>query len=194
MHGMTKVQYFTACTIDGYIADENNSLDWLFEVPHDEEDDYWDQWFPSVGGLAMGATTYEWMVERHKMVDHSEEWHRFYGNRPGWVFTHHDLPLIPGVDITLVEGDVAQAYEEITQKLSGTNLWLVGGGDLVGQFHDAGLLDEIILGMTPVTLGRGAPLLPRRITSKHLAFQKAELIGQRIRIVLSVQRRQGMGS
>jgi hypothetical protein len=40
--------------------------------------------------------------------------------------------------------------------------------------------------MTPVTLGRGAPLLPRRITSKQLAFQKAELIGQRVRIALAV--------
>ena len=143
----------------------------------------------SVGGLAMGATTYEWMVERHGMVDRPEEWHRFYGNRPGWVFTHRHLPLIPGVEITLVEGDVGRAYEGMAERLSGANLWLVGGGDLVGQFHDAGLLDEIILGMTPVTLGRGAPLLPRRITSKQLAFQRAELIGQRIRIVLSVRRR-----
>jgi dihydrofolate reductase len=58
----------------------------------------------------------------------------------------------------------------------------------VGQFHDAGLLDEIIVGMTPVTLGAGAPLLPRRITSKQLAFREAELIGQRIRIVLGVKR------
>jgi hypothetical protein len=41
--------------------------------------------------------------------------------------------------------------------------------------------------MTPVTLGRGAPLLPRRITSKHLTFRSAELIGQRIRIVLGVR-------
>ena len=188
MHGMTKVQYFTACTTDGYIADENNSLDWLFEVPHDEGDEYWDQWFPSVGGLAMGATTYEWMVEHDGMVDSPDQWSRYYGDRPGWVFTHCDLPLIPGVDITFVEGDVRQAYERMTEKLSGGNLWLVGGGDLVGQFHDAGLLDEIILGMTPVTLGRGAPLLPRRITSKQLSFQTAELIGQRIRIVLSVRR------
>jgi dihydrofolate reductase len=75
----------------------------------------------------------------------------------------------------------------MTERLSGANLWLVGGGDLVGQFHDARLLDEIILGMAPVTLGRGAPLLPRRITSKELAFDKAELVGQRIRIVVSVR-------
>ena len=124
------------------------------------------------------------------MLEHEgpDSWRRYYGERPGWIFTHRDLPLIPDVDLTVVQGDVRPAYEEIVNRLGDTNLWLVGGGDLVGQFHDAGLLDEIILGMTPVTLGRGAPLLPRRITSKQLAFRSAELIGQRIRIVLGVRR------
>ena len=187
MPGVTRVQYFTACTLDGYIADENNSLDWLFEVPHSEDDGYWDWWFTAVGGLAMGATTYEWMLARYGMVERPQEWRRFYGDRPGWVFTHRDLPLIPGVEITLVKGDVVRGYAGMTERLSGANLWLAGGGDLVGQFHDAGLLDEIILGMAPVTLGRGAPLLPRRITTKDLAFDNAELVGQRIRIVVSVR-------
>jgi dihydrofolate reductase len=184
MHRVTKVQYFTACTIDGYIADENHSLAWLFEVPHDDEDVYWEEWFPSIGGLVMGATTYEWLLEH----EGPGSWRRYYGDRPGWIFTHHDLPKIPEVDITFAEGDVRPAYEEIVQRLGGANLWLVGGGDLVGQFHDAGLLDEIILGMTPVTLGRGAPLLPRQITSTQLAFRSADLVGQRVRIVLAVQR------
>ena len=181
---MTKVQYFTACTVDGYIADEQNSLDWLYEVPDGREDTFWDGWFPSVGALVMGATTYEWMLE-HGGPD---SWRRYYGERPGWIFTHRELPLVPGVDITLVQGDVRPVYEEIAQRLAGANLWLVGGGDLVGQFHDAGLLDEVILGMAPVTLGAGAPLLPRRITSREFAFRSAELIGQRIRIVLEIRR------
>jgi dihydrofolate reductase len=43
------------------------------------------------------------------------------------------------------------------------NVWIVGGGDLAGQFADAGLLDEVIVTIAPVTLGAGAPLLPRRI-------------------------------
>jgi dihydrofolate reductase len=182
-----KVQYFTACTLDGFIADENNSLDWLLEVPHDTDDQHWDQWFPGVGGLVMGATTYEWMLQRYGLADSTDRWHEFYGERPGWVFTHRELPLIPGVDVTLVAGDVRQVYAEIAAKLGDANLWVLGGGDLVGQFFDAGLLDEIILGMTPVTLGKGAPLLPRRITSKNLAFRTAELIGQRVRIVVDVR-------
>ena len=184
---MGNVQYFTACTLDGFIADENNSLDWLFEVPHHADDQHWDQWFPGVGGLVMGATTYEWMLERYGLADSTDRWHEFYGDRPGWVFTHRELPLIPGVDVTLVAGDVQQVYAEIAEKLGDANLWLLGGGDLVGQFFDAGILDEIILGMTPVTLGKGAPLLPRRITSKKLAFRTAELIGQRVRIVVDVR-------
>ena len=181
---MIRVQYFTACTLDGFIADEKNSLDWLFEVPHDADDGYWDEWFPGVGGLAMGATTYEWMIERYGLGDSTEQWHQFYGERPGWVFTHRKLPLVPDIDLTFVEGDVRHVYPEITAKIGDTNLWLLGGGELVGQFYDANLLGEIILGMTPVTLGKGAPLLPRRITSKNLAFRSAELIGQRLRIVL----------
>src|SRR3712207_8149692 len=43
------------------------------------------------------------------------------------------------------------------------NVWIVGGGDLVGQFADVGLLDEVTVSIAPVTLGAGAPLLPRRI-------------------------------
>ncbi len=56
----------------------------------------------------------------------------------------------------------------MTEAAAGRNLWVVGGGDLVGQFHDQGLLDEIILGVAPVFLGSGAPLLPRRITAPAL--------------------------
>ena len=56
----------------------------------------------------------------------------------------------------------------------GQNIWLVGGGDLVGQFADQGLLDEILLGIAPVMLGAGAPLLPRRLGADRLTLQGVE--------------------
>lgn len=180
------VQYFTACTLDGYIADENNSLDWLFDVPHDADDGWWENWIPDVGALVMGATSYEWMVDHDRMLENPHKWSEYYGDRPGWVFTHRDLPELPGVELHFVEGDVRPVYEQIVAR-STKNIWLVGGGDLVGQFHDAGLLGEVILGMTPVILGSGAPLLPRRITSDRLSFREAELIGQRLRVALDVR-------
>jgi dihydrofolate reductase len=46
---------------------------------------------------------------------------------------------------------------------AGRNVWIVGGGDLAGQFADRGLLDEVLVTIAPVTLGAGAPLLPRRL-------------------------------
>src|SRR5579859_3894943 len=146
---MTVVQYLAACTLDGYITDENNSLDWLFEVPHDADDGYWDAWFPEVGALVMGATSYEWMIDHYQMISNPGKWYEYYGDRPGWVFTHRDLPQIPGVQISFVSGAVRPICEQIAAQLSGANIWLVGGGDLVGQFYDARLLDQIILEMTP---------------------------------------------
>jgi dihydrofolate reductase len=57
------------------------------------------------------------------------------------------------------------------------NIWIVGGGDLAGQFYDAGLLDEIIVQVGSVTLGRGKQLFPRRVTSPPLRLVSVRQIG-----------------
>jgi len=57
-------------------------------------------------------------------------------------------------------------------------VWLVGGGDFVGQFADQGLLDEMILGIAPVLLGAGAPLLPRHLSSRELALTGVAQVGR----------------
>ncbi len=185
---MPSAQYFTACTLDGFIADENHSLDWLFEAPHEDGEARWDKFISGVGPMVMGATTYEWAVDRHDMLSNPQQWHDFYEDRPCWVFTHRDLPLISGVDIRLVSGDVRPVYEEMVATLPDANIWLVGGGDLVGQFDDAGLLDEIWLSMRPVCLGAGAPLLPRRITTKRLTLREVQHSGQVLNLILDVAR------
>ena len=70
----------------------------------------------------------------------------------------------------------------------GRNIWLVGGGELVGAFAEQGLLDEIILGVAPVTLGAGAPLLPRRLPSSRLTLSSVEQVGQFAYLTYSVRR------
>ncbi len=106
----------------------------------------------------MGATTYAWILEHE-----TGAW--AYGDRPTWVFTHHDdLPPKQGADVTFTDRDVAQVHAEMVEAAAGRDVWLVGGGDLVGQFLDRDLLDEIWVSFTPVLLGGGAPLLPRRHT------------------------------
>ncbi len=192
---MTRTQYYTATSADGFIADEHNSLDWLFEVgrgaeadPADDRETEWDDFLGAVGSMAMGSTTYEWVLEHDQLLSHPEKWHDYYADRPCFVFTHRDLPAIPGADIRFVSGRVSEAYDDIAAAAGGKNVWLVGGGDLVGQFDDAGHLDEILLSVMPVFLGAGAPLLPRRITSERCSVREARQAGQRVRIVLDVRR------
>jgi len=184
-----KVQYFTATTLDGFIADADNSLDWLFVVERDENDGAWDAFIGGVGALVMGATTYEWVLGHEpEMLESPDKWRGYYGDRPTWVFTHRELPRIPSIDLTFVEGEVRDVYDRIVEVVPGKNIWVVGGGDLVGQFDDAGLLDEIRLGVTPVTLGAGASLLPRRITSERMRLRSVERSGQMVNLVYDVSR------
>jgi dihydrofolate reductase len=172
---MPKTQYYTATSIDGFIADAANSLDWLFEVS--ERDDRFGPFFAGVGAFAMGATTYEWVLNHEKLLDSPTKWQEFYGDTPAWVFTHRDLPAIPGANLRFVSGDIRPVHAAMTEAAAGRNIWLVGGGELVGAFADAGLLDELVLGVTPATLGAGAPLLPRRLTSGRLTLTSAERVG-----------------
>jgi dihydrofolate reductase len=170
-----KTQYFTATSIDGFIADADNSLDWLFDAHREEHGEgRWETFIGAVGAMAMGATTYEWVLEHERLLEEPEKWHDFYGDIPTWVFTHRDLPPIPGAALTFVQGDVEPVHAAMTAAAGDKNVWLVGGGELVGSFADAGLLDEAQLHVAPVTLGGGAPLLPRRIDSTRLTLRQVE--------------------
>jgi dihydrofolate reductase len=186
---VTKTQYYTATTLDGFIADESNSLDWLFEVERgDSPGDEFKEFFAGVGAMAMGATTYEWVWKHEGLDETPTKWLEFYGETPCWVFTHRELPAITYAPMSFVKGDVRPVHEEMTKAAGGKNIWLVGGGDLVGQFADHGLLDEILVGIAPVTLGAGAPLLPRRLTASHLELIDVGQLGQFARLVYRVRK------
>lgn len=186
---MTKTQYYTATSIDGFIADEHNSLDWLFQVEGESEGrDEFGPFFSGVGAFAMGATTYEWILDHENLADEPGKWRESYGDIPCWIFTHRDLPLIPGANLTLVSGDVRPVHAAMVSAARGRNIWLVGGGELVGAFSDHGLLDEIIIGMAPVTLGAGAPLLPRRLLASQLRLDSLRQVGQFAYLTYTVRR------
>jgi dihydrofolate reductase len=149
-------QYYTATALDGFIADPDNSLEWLFTRKQDADGPQnYAAFIEKVGALAMGATTYEWILDYESSTWPYEV--------QCWVFTHRELAVVPGAPITFVQGDVAPVHAEMAAAAGDRNLWVVGGGDLAGQFADASLLDEVIVSIAPVTLGGGAPLLPRRL-------------------------------
>jgi dihydrofolate reductase len=184
-----KTTYYTATSLDGWIADPDNGLDWLFEVGEGGDSPF-AGFFAGVGAFACGATTYRWALEHEDLLAHPEKWRTFYGDVPCWVFTHRDdLPAVPGADITFVRGDVAPVHRAMAEAAGGKGIWLVGGGELVGAFADQGLLDEIVVGVAPVTLGGGAPLLPRRLTSSVLTLTGVEQRGQFAYLTYAVRRR-----
>ena len=187
---MSKVTYYTATTVDGFIADADNSLQWLFDVGDPDDDGgEWDDFIARIGALVLGRTTYEWVLDHEDLLAHPERWRGFYGDRPSWVFSHHDLPPLPGCDLRFVQGGVTEHAGEILASAGDRDLWVVGGGDLVGQFDDAGLLDEIVVSVMPVFLGAGAPLLPRRLTSERVSLREVSRRGQHAQLSFDVRRR-----
>lgn len=167
-----KTQYYTATSLDGFIADPNNALDWLlqFEMTGD-----YPEFIRNVGAVAMGSTTYEWLLD-HPMAVDSDEPPRWPYEQPAWVFSSRELRRIEG-DIRYVRGDVRPIHQQMIEAAGGKNIWIVGGGDLAGQFYDHGLLDELIITIAPVTLGGGAPLLPRRIVTPPLRLVSMQQYG-----------------
>jgi dihydrofolate reductase len=170
-----KTQYYTASSLDGFIAGPNDSLDWLFPLGDIAETSY-PAFIRHVGALAMGSATYEWML-RHVVGSAADRPQPWPYDQPTWVFTSRTLPTVPGADIRFTRGDVRPVHAAMRDAAAGRNVWIVGGGELAGQFYDAGLLDELFVQIGSVTLGAGKPLLPRAITSPPLRLVSVKAVG-----------------
>lgn len=182
---MGKILFDTATTLNGWIADERNSLAWLFAVENGEHPD--EGLFPAGAAVMVeGSTTYEWVLAESDLLAHPEKWKEFHGDRPTFVFTSRRLPVPEGADIRFVSGSVADALPAIREAAGDGDIWIVGGGDLAGQFHDVGALDEIAVSVAPVALTGGAPLFPRRVESDRLRLVSATKVGQFARLVYAV--------
>lgn len=156
---MARLVYYAATTLDGFIADPDDSLAWLLRQPQEPGGPLsYDDFIAGIGAVVMGSTTYEWLLA------HPEEngggWPY---PMPAWVLTSRDLPAVQGGDVRFVQGDVRPMYDDAVTAAGAKAAWVIGGGDLAGQFADLGLLDEVIVWTAPVTLGAGRPLLPRRL-------------------------------
>ena len=176
---MPRVIFMTSTTLNGFLADENDSLAWLFAVP--EADDALAanaRFIDSIGVLVEGSSTYQWVLANDDILAHPEKWQDFHGDRPTFVFTRRALPVVEGADIRLVRDSVTAVFPDMVAAAGDKDIWVVGGGDLAGQFLDAGLLDELIIQIAPATLIGGAPLLPRELGADRLHLAGVTRRGQ----------------
>jgi dihydrofolate reductase len=180
---VTRTQYYCAATLDGYIADVDDGLGWLFgyqgsfegegaeQGPMSEGGTY-ERFYEGVGALISGSTTYEFVLDH---LRDGGEWP--YRGKPCWVLSSRDLPMPRGddVDVRIVNAKVADLHDQMIAAAGERNLWVVGGGNVASQFADEGLLDELLVTVVPVVLGAGKPLFDRPLPGGEM-----QLMGTRV--------------
>jgi len=171
---MSRIQYFVAASLDGFIATANDDLAWLlaFDGFEGGKESY-ETFMASVGCIVMGGETYTWL-----MAHEPGNWP--YPATPCYVFTRHEHAAPAGTDITFVRGPVHEFLEDFKDRSGQKNVWVVGGGNLAAQFADAGLLDELILSVIPVVLGDGKRLLPLEGPTPALELTASRTLGRGI--------------
>jgi dihydrofolate reductase len=180
---MSRTQYYCAASLDGYIAEADDSLDWLLAYEGSSEADgaepgpmgeggTYEGFYDGVGALVSGATTYEFVLGNRA---EGGEWP--YKGKPWWVLSSRDLPVPDGegVDVRIANAGVAELHDEMIAAAGERNLWVVGGGNVASQFADQGLLDELLVTVVPVVLGAGKPLFDRRLPGAPM-----KLVGTRV--------------
>lgn len=158
---MTRTTFYTATTLDGFLADEHDSLDWLLSQEVDEDGPHaYAPFIAGIGSLVMGATTYQWVLDHLGRT--GEAWSY---EQPTWVLTHRDLPTPPGADVRFdaadTPADLRRVHADLVAAAGGRGVWVVGGGGLAADLAAEGLLDDLVVSIAPVTLGAGRPLFPR---------------------------------
>jgi dihydrofolate reductase len=173
---MARTVYYTATSLDGFIATEDDNLDWLTKYrgsfsgagARPMKGGY-DRFYEGVGALVSGSTTYEWVL------DHigEDEWP--YRGKPCWILSSRDLPKPAGAedDVRIANTEVTELYGEMSAAAGDRALWIVGGGDIASQFADAGLLNEVSLTVVPVVLGGGKPLFSRALPGGPMQLVEA---------------------
>lgn len=172
---MSRVRYYCATSLDGYIAEADDSLDWLlgYEGSFEDADSAegqggYESFYEEIGALAMGSVTYEWILE------HVDAWP--YGGKPTWVLSSRELsrPEGEGVDVRVVQARVPELIDEMREAAGERDVWVVGGGNVASQFADYDLLDRVEVTLVPVVLGSGKPLFDRRLRGGSMQLLGAE--------------------
>lgn len=175
---MGRIVYETATSLDGFLADEQHSLDWLFVVPGGDDPALAP---PKATVQVMGSTTYEWVLRELGGLDKMDVWNNAIPSTV-IVFTTRQLSAPEGSDVRFMSGDVAEAVPEL-QRIAGDGIiWVVGGGDLASQFIAARALDEMVFSIAPVALGQGAPVLSQRLESDQATLTQVQQVGQFARL------------
>lgn len=146
---MVRTKLYIACSLDGFIAREDGSVDWLDEYENNPETDYgYSEFYASIGTVLMGRKTYEQVLGFGKWP---------YEDKKVYVFTRRKEPLKREENVEFISEDIGEFVRHL-KKEAEQDLWLVGGAQLIKEFLKENLIQDFIIFIVPVILGNGISL------------------------------------
>ena len=169
---MARIVGYIATSLDGFIADPPESLDWLTGSDAELGEHHYDLFIKRIRTVVMGRATYDWLMRN------SNSWP--YAEQRTIVVTSRPLPNPPATVET--RSDVDALVAELRAFEDG-DVWMCGGGKLQMAFLERGALDEIEIYVASALIGGGYPLFPatgfkatpRLISAKALGAGMARL-------------------
>ena len=149
-----------AASLDGFVRSESGDLSWLNDAMATGEDYGFAETEARTGAYVVGANTYREMGRSAG------------GAVPTYVVTH-DAALASGRNVRPYAGDLAQLIDTVRSEIDpGKDICVFGGGQLVTQLLELGLIDELGLAVIPVVLGNGVPFFGTMASSTKLELME----------------------
>jgi dihydrofolate reductase len=163
MENQRKVVLYIAQSLDGYIARENDDISWLSIVDRDYEDYGYDEFIKTIDTVFMGRKTYEKVLTLGVEFPHKD--------KTCYVLSKKLL----GADenVQFFNGSIVDLITEIKAQ-QGKDIFLDGGSELVRLFRDNNLIDEYVISIIPILLGKGIRLFRETESENNLRLVKSE--------------------
>lgn len=169
---MRKIAFYGAISLDGFLADKNDNLDWLFNT-HTEGEITYDKFIETVDTVVMGRVTYEEVL---KLLKEDEE---FYPNQEKIIFSNtlkNDIE-----DVKVVQGNVVDYLNKLRQK-EGKTIWIIGGSAILKPLVEANMVDDYYIQIAPILLGDGKRLFEKMSHPTNLKYLGTSQMGDLVEV------------
>jgi dihydrofolate reductase len=163
---MSQFKLFIAQSLDGFIARENHSLDWLYAIPNPQQLDHgYNQLLQEIDAIVMGRSTYE------EILKFGIEW-PYEAYKTYVVTKQYDFSL--STPNTYVLPNLLEETLKDLKKQSQKKVWIVGGGTIISELLNLEAIDEMIISIVPIILGRGILIFPHHPRESKLKLKQTE--------------------
>ena len=156
MKARRKIIVYIATSADGYIARPDGDVEWLNRRPR--RDYGMGAFYRTIDTILWGRKTYDWVLGYWRKK--GKKGRMFDAKLANYVFSRKPPKrAAPGVEF--VSGPV-KAFAQRLRATPGKHIWMMGGGELIASFLDAGEIDEFDIHVIPTFIGQGIPLVAPR--------------------------------